>query len=180
MSDPVMMAAAAAVAGKTAEAVIQGGTAAVTSLVKLVWRRFARDSQAQQALESAEDGTDDEVNRLASQLERVAAEDPEFGDRLRDWVSQNIAMTGDKAVVNQVNGPVSGGVVNQFGNIDTATFNQRLAGQHVDGRGDLVVAQAIAQDPRRWMFARGHVQHGGRRRQQLPWRGSSRCEAELP
>lgn len=113
--DPTMTAVAVAVAGKLTETLTAGAKAALGNLVELVKQRFASDDTAQHALAEAEKAPDDtdRITALANQLERLAAEDPKFAERLRAlWSqagSQLHAETG--GVVNEISGSVSGHTV---------------------------------------------------------------------
>ena len=53
MSDPVISSIAAAVAGKAAEAALEGGKSAWAALVRLCRQRSGRDKDAMTALEAA-------------------------------------------------------------------------------------------------------------------------------
>jgi hypothetical protein len=113
--DPTMTAVAVAVAGKLTETLTTGAKTALGKLVNLVRHKVASDDAAQHALTEAQMAPDDadRVTALAKQLERLAAEDPNFAERLRDlWPqasAQLNAQTG--GVVNEVSGSVSGHVV---------------------------------------------------------------------
>jgi hypothetical protein len=113
--DPMMTAVAAAVAGKLTESLTVSAKTALANLVKLVRKRFTTDATAQQALTAAEQAPDDtdRITALASQLQRLAAADPEFAARLRDGWSRTEAHlhASSGGVINQVSGNVAGNVV---------------------------------------------------------------------
>jgi hypothetical protein len=107
MPDPVMIAIASAVAGKTTEALTAGAKNALGKLVELIRRRFARDDAAPKALEGADADT------LAAHLERLAAQDPEFARELRAlWSQASTQLHAEHGgVINEVSGDVGGNVV---------------------------------------------------------------------
>jgi hypothetical protein len=110
MPDPVLLAIAAAVAAKSAEAMIEGGRNAAATLTRLVRERLRRDNR-EGVLDAAVARPDDEVRRarLAGVLAELAACDPSFGERLREcWAA---ASTGPGAVVNRFSGSAAGPVV---------------------------------------------------------------------
>lgn len=100
MPEPILVSIAATLAAKTA-----------TSLYDLVKRRFAGRQDAEAALEAAEHTGPDspEVATLATHLASSAAEDPTFGEELRNAWERVNADRG--AVINQITGNVSGRVV---------------------------------------------------------------------
>jgi hypothetical protein len=126
MPDPVMLAIAGAVAGKTAEVALKGGRRAVTGLVDFVKARFAKEPTAQAALEAAQQEPDDNTEWLAAALELVAKADPKFKQQLitrwQEVEATNVASHG--VVANNVSGRVEGSVT-QVGSIGTANFDQR-------------------------------------------------------
>ena len=120
MPDPILVAIAAALAGKAAGAVAGGGGSALRSLVDLVRRRFAGDAEVLDAIESdapgasdASDTTDERADVLVTALDRAATDDPEFAERLRTlWDQARTELHADRGgVVNEVSGTVSGHVV---------------------------------------------------------------------
>ena len=117
MADPIMVAIAGAVAGKTAEAVFAGGRRAYESLVGLVKRRFAGEPIAQAALEAAESDPEANTERLASALELVAQADPDFDRELRA-AGESLFNVGPGSIVNSVSGSVAGDVF-QIGSAGT-------------------------------------------------------------
>ncbi|MCP2260031.1 hypothetical protein LX15_003742 [Streptoalloteichus tenebrarius] len=112
MSDPMFMAVAGALAGKAAVAL---ASSALGSLYQFVKERLARRAEDTLALEQAEAAPDDErrVTALGATLERVAAEDPAFAERVRElWSRANTEARAETGgVVNQVNGTVHGQVI---------------------------------------------------------------------
>jgi hypothetical protein len=95
MPEPVLVAIAAALAGKAA-----------TSLYDLVKRKFAGRSEAEQALADADGAPADSphITALAEELAKAGEEDPDFADALRStWhaVSQRADRGG---VANQISG----------------------------------------------------------------------------
>jgi hypothetical protein len=112
MPDPVLSSVAAAVAGKAAEAAVQGGKDACAALVRLIRDRFRRDKAAAAALEVARGDPADEpaVAALAQALERLAAADGDFAARIRElWprAAAELAAAAD-GVVNSATGSVGG------------------------------------------------------------------------
>lgn len=120
MPDPIMMAIAGAVAGKTAEVAFKGGRKAYDALVALVKRRFAKEPSAQAALEAAEADPEANTERLATALELVAASDPEFDSRLRQ-AGEPLISAGPGSIVNVVSGTVNGDSF-QIGRADTVNY----------------------------------------------------------
>jgi hypothetical protein len=112
MPDPVISSVAAVVAGKAAEAAVQGGTSACAALVRLVRERFSRDKQAVTALETARSNPEDNtaVAGLALALERLALADADFGVRIRElWPRAAAELSaGEGGVVNSATGSVGG------------------------------------------------------------------------
>jgi hypothetical protein len=101
MPEPVLVAIAAAIAGKSA------GT-----LYDLVKRKFRGKRDAETVLDAAEGAPVDsaEVAALSEELAAADRSDPEFSSELRStW--QEMAQAGGDGVVNQISGTVSGKVV---------------------------------------------------------------------
>jgi len=99
MPEPVLIAIAAALAGKS-----------VGNLYDLVRKKFADRKQAAAALEAAKGTAPDspEVRTLADELAAVEAEDPAFADQLRTtW------QASEGAVINTMSGNTQGGAVIQ-------------------------------------------------------------------
>ncbi|MDT0302334.1 hypothetical protein [Streptomonospora wellingtoniae] len=111
MVDQVLIAIAAAVAGKAVEPMTEHAVSALRGLRKAVIERFRDDPQARGALEAAQiDNEDDEaVEALAGHLDSAAASDPAIG-RLTDALRPHFG-AADGGVVNTVQGDVSGSVV---------------------------------------------------------------------
>jgi len=80
MADPVTMAIATAVAGKTAESLTDQARRGLSALVRRIREKF-RDRPADQA---ALDAAAQDPDALARALDEASAEDPEFGRQLRD------------------------------------------------------------------------------------------------
>ena len=116
MSDPVMVAMAAAIAGKAVEEVSAGGKAAITALARLVRRKLRADPESRTALESAraDPRDEDRLTRLATALEEAARRDPSLTeelDRLRRALREHPTIARHGGVVNQMPGTVRGPVV---------------------------------------------------------------------
>jgi hypothetical protein len=114
MPDPIMLAVATTLAVRAAEAVADGGTAAWSSLVALVRRRFATDEGARRALEDAQANPDDQatVQVLAGSLDRLAEQDRDFDAELRDlWTQIADAEHERGTVVNHNSGTVTGSLL---------------------------------------------------------------------
>jgi hypothetical protein len=112
MPDPVISSIAAVVAGKAAEAVMQGGMNACTALIRLVRERLSRDKEATTALETATSmpGDTAAVAGLALVLERLVLADAGFGARLRELWPQAAAELSahEGGVVNSATGSIGG------------------------------------------------------------------------
>jgi multidrug resistance efflux pump len=120
MPDPILVAIAAALAGKAAVAAASGGASALRSMLDLVKRKFSTDPEAAKALDDAQAQPEDDgkIDALGAALDRAARDDPEFAQQLRSLWGQ---AQGDQAqveliahhdgVVNQVSGTVGGHVV---------------------------------------------------------------------
>jgi hypothetical protein len=112
MSDPVISSIAAVVAGKAAEAAVQGGKSACAALVRLVRERFGRDKEATTALETARSNPENTaaVAGLALVLERLVLADAEFGAQIRELLPQAEAelSASEGGVVNSATGSVGG------------------------------------------------------------------------
>ncbi|WP_024804447.1 hypothetical protein [Nocardia sp. BMG51109] len=104
MPDPILVAIAAALAGK-----------GVGNLYDLVREKFAGRSEAKAALEAARDADAEspQVEVLSEELARTEREDPQFSAELRAlWQEISVAQRADRdGVVNQISGDVSGKVV---------------------------------------------------------------------
>lgn len=124
MPDPIMLAIAGAVAGKTTEVVIKGGRRAYDALAAIVKRRFATEPSAQAALTAAEADPEANTERLATALEFVAAGDPEFDTALRQ-AAEPLINAGPNSIVNSNSGVVQGDSI-QIGRVNT--FNHKTDG----------------------------------------------------
>jgi hypothetical protein len=94
MPEPVLVAIAAALAGKS-----------VGTLYDLVKQKFARNKPATAALEAAAGTTPDspQVQALAHHLAEAAATDPDFAATLHTW--------SPHTTTNQITGKVKGNVI---------------------------------------------------------------------
>jgi hypothetical protein len=115
MVDPIMMSMASALAGKAAEAAVDGGKTAWGALVRTVRTRFAGDKTAAAALELAEAQPRDpaRVQELAVILERIAARDSEFRASVAAlWPRASAELAASEGgVINNVSGTVSGHLI---------------------------------------------------------------------
>ncbi len=116
MPDEIMSAIAAALAGKTADAVFSGSKEAFSGLVRLIRQRFGHDDKARKVLKSAQHAPDDPaaIDALTRELDRLASSDPEIArqiSQLRTAVTQG-------RVMNTVAGSVNHGIVVQARDID--------------------------------------------------------------
>lgn len=117
MADEIMVAVAAALAGKAAEAAVQGARGGWGALVRLVRQRFSGDLAAAAALQAAGGRPSDQaaVRELARMLERAAAADAGFAARLRSLWPEASAELASQAgagdVVNTVTGTVGGHLI---------------------------------------------------------------------
>lgn len=103
MQEPILVAVAAALAGK-----------AVTSLYDVVKRRFAGRDGAAQVLAAAEgaDPESPEVAALACELARAEHDDPGFAAELRvEWEKYAGRQVQHGGTTNQITGSVTGKVV---------------------------------------------------------------------
>ena len=115
MTDEITVALASALAGKAAEAAVDGVQGAWNALVRLVRERFTRDDAAAKVLDAAQAEPDDQaaVHKLRRALDRVAAVDPEFAEQVRAlWplASQELSAL-DGGVLNMSIGAVSGHLI---------------------------------------------------------------------
>jgi hypothetical protein len=112
MADPVMSSIAAAVAGKAADAAMQGGKSACAVLVRLIRERFGRGTDASATLEAARENPDDQAARagVASALELLAASDAGFAVQLRElWAQASLELSATQGgVANSATGSVGG------------------------------------------------------------------------
>lgn len=103
MAEPILVAIAAALAGKGA-----------SSLYELVRRKFGRNEEAVEALEAARGAApeSDAVVVLSERLESAEREDPEFAAKLRTlWQDLSVHQRVDgPGVANHISGGNSGQV----------------------------------------------------------------------
>lgn len=115
MADEIMMAVASALAGKAAEAAVDGARGAWGALVRLIRGRFDRDRGATEALEAAQAQPSDQgaVQELGQALERVAAADPGFAEQMRAlWPQASAELSArDGGVINVNTGTVGGHLI---------------------------------------------------------------------
>ncbi len=110
--DPVISSVAAAIAGRAADAAVQGGKQACAALLRLVRERFGHGTKASAALEAAQDNPEDPdaVALVASALERLAANDAAFAAQLRElWAKASLELSATEgSVANVATGSVGG------------------------------------------------------------------------
>jgi hypothetical protein len=84
--EPVILAIAGAVAGKTTEGLVEGAKTLVVRLRKRLRERFADSDEHREALDAARDNPEDEaaVAALARRLDEVGMRDPELAPLLRE------------------------------------------------------------------------------------------------
>jgi len=114
MADALLLAVAAALAGKAAEVAIDGGRSAWGALVRLVRDRLHGDDAAQATLATAGSQPNDQaIAALVAALERAAAADAGFGVRLRElWPQAQAELSArENGVVNVAGGTVGGHLV---------------------------------------------------------------------
>lgn len=104
MPEPILVAIAAALAGKGA-----------SSLYDLVKRKFRGNTEAIEVLEAAQGADSDsaEVAALSEQLESAERTDAEFAGELRaQWGTLSVSQRVDEdGVANQISGEIRGQVV---------------------------------------------------------------------
>jgi hypothetical protein len=120
MPDPILVAIAAALAGKAAVAVASGGASALRSMLDVVKRKFSADPEAARALDDARAQPDDDekIDALGTALDKAARADPGFAQQLHSlwgqaqWGQAQTELIADHGgVVNTVSGSVGGHVV---------------------------------------------------------------------
>lgn len=115
MPDEVMVAIAATVATRAADALVSAAQNAVTRLVRAVRDRLGHDSTDLETFDAAAAAPTDEdrVHALGEAISRVSQSDPAFATYLRAlWEQAAQELTVDHGgVVNQINGTVSGQVI---------------------------------------------------------------------
>ncbi|QSB05680.1 hypothetical protein [Natronoglycomyces albus] len=84
MPDPVLMAVAAACAGKTTEFLMQGGKGTLEKLVNLVRKRLGSDTEAAVALEQGQqpEASEADVALVASHIEILRQRDRDFAEQM--------------------------------------------------------------------------------------------------
>jgi hypothetical protein len=106
MADPVTMAIATAVAGKAAESLTGQAQASLAALVARIRERF-RDRPGRQAVLAAaqgDPGSGELAGELARALDEASAEDPDFGQEIRELWREVGLTAGDHGVVNVFHG----------------------------------------------------------------------------
>jgi hypothetical protein len=107
MADPVTMAIATAIAGKTAESLTDQARECLTALVQRIREKFRDQPAPRAALEAALETApgDRGPAELARVLEETCAQDPEFGAQIHAlWGQVRAAAAGDHGVVNVFDG----------------------------------------------------------------------------
>lgn len=99
MAEPVTLAIAAAIAGKTAESLTSQARECLATLARRIREKF-RDQPAARAALAAARNDPGAVMGLAHALEEASAEDPEFGRQIRALWTR----VGDDGVVNVFHG----------------------------------------------------------------------------
>ena len=103
MTDPVTLAIATAIAGKTAESLTDQAKDCLTALVRRIREKFLDQPAARAALEAARD--EKGSAELARALDLACERDPEFGAQIRElWEQIRAVAAGDNAVVNVFSG----------------------------------------------------------------------------
>lgn len=115
MPDEVMVAIAATVATRAADALVSAAQNAVTRLVRAVRDRLGHDRTDLETFDAAVAAPTnaDRVHALGEAISRVSQSDPAFATYLRAlWEQAAQELTVDHGgVVNQINGTVSGQVI---------------------------------------------------------------------
>jgi hypothetical protein len=110
--DPFLLTIATAIAGKAADAVVEGGQNACGALVRVVRERFSRDKAAAEVLETASRNPKDDraIADLAEMLQQLLRVDTDFETRLRSlWPAAEAELSASESgVVNSATGTVSG------------------------------------------------------------------------
>jgi hypothetical protein len=99
MADPITVAIATAIAGKTTESLTDQAREGLAALVRRIREKFRDRPAACAALAAAEDDPDTAAG-LAHALDEASAEDPEFGRQIRALWTR----IGDDGVVNIFHG----------------------------------------------------------------------------
>jgi hypothetical protein len=115
MTDPVMLTVASTVAGKAADAAVDGARTAVAALLRLIRARLGKNDADAAVLDAALSKPDDQaaVAQLAAVLDRVSGADPDFGSHLRVlWPQAQAELAAhDGGVVNTSTGTVGGHLI---------------------------------------------------------------------
>lgn len=110
--DPFLLSIATAVAGKAADAVVEGGQNACGALVRLVRERFSRDKATAAVLETASRNPEDgrAIADFAEMLQQLIRVDADFETRLRNlWPTVEAELSASEGnVVNSATGSVGG------------------------------------------------------------------------
>lgn len=87
MPDPILLAVAAALAGKGSEAAVACGRNALAAVSRMVRERFSRGGWEESALRAAIEHPDDPERQklLARALDRLVRDDPGFAAEVRAW-----------------------------------------------------------------------------------------------
>jgi hypothetical protein len=96
--EPILIAIAAAAAGKTTEAVTRSGGAAIKKAAQLVRRRFAASAQLDQAVSGAVT-----VEEFAEFILAACREDEDFRGRLSEAIGSDVRVA---KFHNEFHGPV--------------------------------------------------------------------------
>jgi len=115
MADPILVAIAAALAGKAAGALASGGSTAFGRLYRLVKEKLSGREEDAGLLDDAASAPDSKatVARLADAMEHASTDDPAFAAQLRElWGQARTELRADRGgVINEVTGNVSGNVI---------------------------------------------------------------------
>jgi hypothetical protein len=115
MTDPVMVAIAAALAGKATQGLLTGARSAWGTLLRLVKDQASDDPVIDAVLTAAQQEPQDQarIDRLGEVLQRRARYDPVFNEQLRSlWEQTRPELHADhEGTVNEISGTVGGHVV---------------------------------------------------------------------
>lgn len=115
MADPVMIAIAAALAGKATQGLLSGARSAWGALLRLIKDQAGDDPIIAAALTAAENQPEDQsrIDLLGEVLEQRAQRDPAFDDQLRSlWEQTQPELRAEHGgTINEIAGTVSGHVV---------------------------------------------------------------------
>lgn len=100
MADPVSLAIATAIAGKTAESLTDQARQSLAALARRIREKFRDRPAASAALAAAAANDPGAVGELAHALDEASAQDPEFGSEIRVLWSR----ISDDGVVNIFHG----------------------------------------------------------------------------